>query len=349
MANYTIAIIDEGTTGAIFAFDIVTSSNGRMVTVRQDNDYSNTRDARTSRVAINFASRDGNSVNTGAVWDELRGDGVDFAWPDFGLEVDMILYGRQSGVFTRDTGIPASQPQRVNIAGGEQVASMLIGNDGFIQPNSAQHADWVTEFRPVQADSAFVSRYTNIEQVRANASVPDADDDESSAWSADGELTYEMETCILSAEQLIDELCGHTFDAASAASSVRSFYTNNTTFLETDPYAEVPTMVEVSGSPLSGWRRYIAPTSVKAGSGLEGRFPIGTKIDVTARWGWPRVPYPIVQAATLAASRLFYRSRSPMGIELYGVGETELALYTPRNDADFNQLLSPYMALGVIG
>lgn len=69
-----------------------------------------------------------------------------------------------------------------------------------------------------------------------------------------------------------------------------------------------------------------------------------TRVRITARWGWPEVPGPIVQAAQLQASRLYRRKDSPEGV----AGSAEWGVTrVPRLDPDVAALVGPYELPGI--
>jgi hypothetical protein len=66
-------------------------------------------------------------------------------------------------------------------------------------------------------------------------------------------------------------------------------------------------------------------------------------VQITAKWGWPAVPDPVVQACLIKASRLFHRKDSPQGIA--GFGDFGPVRLTSRDDSDAILLLDPYRIL----
>jgi hypothetical protein len=66
-----------------------------------------------------------------------------------------------------------------------------------------------------------------------------------------------------------------------------------------------------------------------------------TAVAVTARWGWPSVPFPVEQAALQQAVRLFARRSSPFGVAGSPELGSELRLLS-RLDPDVEMLLGPY-------
>ncbi|MFI6160389.1 hypothetical protein ACIA59_10615 [Micromonospora haikouensis] len=70
----------------------------------------------------------------------------------------------------------------------------------------------------------------------------------------------------------------------------------------------------------------------------------GTRLRVTARWGWPAVPEEIGMATLLLASRLYLRQDSPEGlVRSAEFGSARLSRWDP----DVESLISPYALLAV--
>lgn len=69
----------------------------------------------------------------------------------------------------------------------------------------------------------------------------------------------------------------------------------------------------------------------------------GTRVRVTARFGWPAVPDDIAEAALIQASRLFKRADSPEGV----MGSSEWGVVRlSRRDPDVWALIEPYILPG---
>jgi hypothetical protein len=74
--------------------------------------------------------------------------------------------------------------------------------------------------------------------------------------------------------------------------------------------------------------------------GAAGWLPATGRIRVTAKWGWPSVPYAVVQATVLLASRLYRRRDSPQGV----LGNAEWgAVRVSRLDPDVEALVWPFV------
>jgi len=69
-----------------------------------------------------------------------------------------------------------------------------------------------------------------------------------------------------------------------------------------------------------------------------------TRIRVTARWGWPRVPTPIHDATLLLAHRRYRRRGSPEGVAGFGdMGVVRVSRYDP----DYDRAISNYILPGI--
>lgn len=65
-----------------------------------------------------------------------------------------------------------------------------------------------------------------------------------------------------------------------------------------------------------------------------------TRVQVTARWGWPAVPEDIAMATLLLASRLYLRKDSPEGV----LASAEFgSIRVSRWDPDVEALVAPYV------
>lgn len=75
-----------------------------------------------------------------------------------------------------------------------------------------------------------------------------------------------------------------------------------------------------------------------------GCWSTSRRVRVTARWGWPSVPEPVVQATLIQAARLFRRKDSPEGV----TGSAEFGLVrVSRVDPDVQALLSHLVLPGL--
>ena len=68
-------------------------------------------------------------------------------------------------------------------------------------------------------------------------------------------------------------------------------------------------------------------------------------VQVTAVFGWPSVPEPVVQATIIQASRIFKRYDSPLGVVGFGdLGQIRVSRYL---DPDMAQLVEPYRRMRI--
>jgi len=164
---------------------------------------------------------------------------------------------------------------------------------------------------------------------------------------------------ITAAERAVDELCGRRFDAAGDTPEARvfpasvwcdawsSFPPESPAVLPTDDYA-------ASGAALA-WRRRGSATwrpipddcwaPADPGDALRPASGVATRevtapgeVRLTARFGWPRVPDQVREAAKLLSVRLLHRESSPLGVTSVDAG----GLYVGRVDHDVRMLLSPW-------
>lgn len=85
-------------------------------------------------------------------------------------------------------------------------------------------------------------------------------------------------------------------------------------------------------------------TAIRSVTGRAFPAPLWTgrsdRVQITARWGWPQVPDPVVQACLIKAAALFHRKDSPQGIA--GFGDFGAVRLSRREDTDVCNLLDPY-------
>lgn len=68
-------------------------------------------------------------------------------------------------------------------------------------------------------------------------------------------------------------------------------------------------------------------------------------LGVTAKWGWPAVPQPIIEATILLTNRLTARTDTPLGMS---GGDEYGWSYVRKNDPDIADLLAPYRKLRLL-
>lgn len=74
-----------------------------------------------------------------------------------------------------------------------------------------------------------------------------------------------------------------------------------------------------------------------------GCWSTSRRVRITADWGWPTVPDPIVEATLLLANRRFMRKNSPEGVFGWAA---EGAVRVSRFDSDVEDLVQPYVLEG---
>lgn len=159
----------------------------------------------------------------------------------------------------------------------------------------------------------------------------------------------------------IDDLTGRTFGATTTSATARLYDTRTSSYGDTlviDPIGDATGLAVAAGAStagpfaaLPGTAYDVAPVNAIAKGqpimslrNLSYAWSTYLYVQVTARYGYPSTPYPIVQATLLQAGRLFRRKDSPEGI----VGSAEFGGVTAvrRVDPDVMQLISPYSLPG---
>ncbi len=192
--------------------------------------------------------------------------------------------------------------------------------------------------------------YATLAQVRDALRLPA--DDES--------LDATIERVLDSATAEVNTICRRTFDLDGSASA-RLVVASRPSMLLVDDIGDVGSIaVETrSGSawtavdsgayqaePLNGMRNS-EPWPVMWLVALGSSWPVGAQasVRVTAKWGWPAVPAPIVEATILMAVRTLKRPDAPFGVTFGELG----ALQLQSSDPDVLAKLAPYEKVGGIG
>lgn len=163
------------------------------------------------------------------------------------------------------------------------------------------------------------------------------------------------------ASSSIDERCGRTFGQAEEA-SVRTFRTRGRTVRQ-DGYGELLLVDDIASTDglevaTGGGDDWTAITEYETDpeNALDKGRPITgilrafwstfAQVRVTAVWGWPGVPEPVVQATLIQAARLYRRKDSPEGV----AGSAEWGLIrVPSLDPDVRALVEPFRLSGFGG
>jgi len=166
-----------------------------------------------------------------------------------------------------------------------------------------------------------------------------------------------LEARIEEASRVIDDYCDRRFYVDSTTSD-RIYVAPSGDYVLTDDIATTTGLVikidsgkdgtyatTLSSSsyqvePLNAVSKGMSITRIVATTG--GLFPT-TKapapVKITAKWGWPAIPYPVKSACILLAGRLTKRGDSLLGVAGFG----DLGAISVRNiDPDVQKMLAPY-------
>jgi hypothetical protein len=163
-------------------------------------------------------------------------------------------------------------------------------------------------------------RYVTATQLRDHVGVADVLDD------------VRLQVALSAAETWVDEWCGRKFDASSHGHGGGSVSTR--TYVVSDPYVvQIGDMSNTTGLIVvdngttlgsSGFQlepvdapEHGRPWTQIRRMGNTWAIPTDfgrASVSVTAHWGWPVVPDPVVRATLAAAGWLFAGSSAPLGI-----------------------------------
>lgn len=181
--------------------------------------------------------------------------------------------------------------------------------------------------------------------------------------------TYDtmLEAVINAASRSIDTYCGRRFWIDGSVVT-RTFHGNGTTLLDLpDGIATVTGLVVKTDTAADGtfattwaatdyqllpvnapyafpeaepWTQIQAIGSLTFLAGVQAH---PNAVQITAKWGWPASPDPVIQACLIKASRLFHRKDSPQGVA--GFGDFGPVRLSRAEDGDVVNLLDPYRIL----
>ena len=317
-------------TGGVRAIRVDVDEDARGATIRRDTDYDNAPDC---EIAVNLRNTTSNPAGVlflGADWSELQGDGQTFEW-DTNQEIDLQVFGRVVGAWTRTASVPAASTQEPIASGGGNTlaATFEIGEDGWLRPDFTQGNDFYVSFRSLSVPTAVVHRYTDSDRLRV---ILRAATNREAGWHAS--FAVRADDCIASAERRIDAFCGRTFDRSVQAT--RSFRVSNAYAIQLDdidlsqPVSVTRTRAGQTGT--AGTADVTAGTytirrSVTAYN--VGRWLIpdrrnfypqaGDALNVTAHFGWPQVPDEVRDYAGRLAAEIFQFDAARSG--LVGMGD----------------------------
>jgi len=171
-----------------------------------------------------------------------------------------------------------------------------------------------------------------------------------------------LELRIEEASRVIDNHCGRRFYADANATArlfaavddsvimVDDISTLSGLVIKTDvdgdgTYATTLTASDYQVEPLNALAQGLPISIIR--STIAGKFPLTQSpagVQVTARWGWPSVPFPVRSACILLAGRLVKRGDSLLGVAGFG----DLGAITVRAiDPDVERMLRPFKVMTV--
>ena len=304
-----IVSVESASTGGIRSLRVDVAQDARSATIRQDATYDQPGDAELAVNLRNTTSNPGGIVFLGADWSELAGNGQTFQWST-GQEIDIQIFARLVGAFSRGTSVPAASAQEP-ITGLSPIATFEIGEDGWLRPDFSQSNDWYVSFRTLEQPRDQDFKYTSFDVVKT---ILRANPGRQGGFDAN--FTARLNQCIHSAEARIEAFCGRTFTAPVQAS--RTFQVRTPKKIQIDDVdVSQPVsltyddrtisvsqyrIVQVGNRPVG---QYVEP--VDDGSRRLTRWwpQAGRQITLAARFGWPQVPPEVTDYAGRLAAAIF--------------------------------------------
>lgn len=178
----------------------------------------------------------------------------------------------------------------------------------------------------------------------------------SSDSTRDAELTLAAEA----ASKLIDNQCGRVFTLDASATARTFTPDDHDGILLVDDIGSATGLVVETGTFGSSTWETVASTDYEVSplnalaqgkpvTGIVRPYRWGlnaySRVRVTAKWGWPSVPYEVEQATMLQAIRLFKRKDSPGGV----MGSEEFMVRISKVDPDVQALIQHLIRPGFGG
>ena len=157
MADYVIAVEDQGTTGAVWAFNLNIDDDGKGVTVSRNDSNTDISNAQTSSVILNIGDlppigSGGTSnayVNVGIDWSQLSSPlHVDIPTIPNNRQIVYRFYGRTSGSWSRTgTARGLGSAYRPFNVSGQSLVGIWINISGveYLSAGTGNRTDWITE------------------------------------------------------------------------------------------------------------------------------------------------------------------------------------------------------------
>lgn len=196
------------------------------------------------------------------------------------------------------------------------------------------------------------AQYCTLEELKSRFGISDALDD------------FEMLAGLGSVTKGINRFCGRVFTRDATASArqfyprdrclvdVDDFYTTTGLVVETDSgdagtYATAVSSSNYQLEPLNGIVDGETGWPYRRVRAVRTWWPIPWSrptVQVTARWGWDRIPEPVHEAALILAAESFKLKDSPFGVGGYG----QLGIIRVRDNPMAARLLAPYQRFPVL-
>ena len=190
--------------------------------------------------------------------------------------------------------------------------------------------------------------YTDLAAFKVRASLP-----------AGGAHDDDLDRAVEAASRAIDEWCCRRFYPDTVATA-RVFTADDYVLAVDDIATTVGLVVKTDdnfdgtfedtwtlGSRTGPWGFLVEPANWSARSlpitrlrAIADSWPTTEQsVEVTAKWGWPAIPTPIVEACLMLAVRWWARKDTPFGV----TGNAEVGYVTlPKVDPDVQAILNPY-------
>lgn len=188
--------------------------------------------------------------------------------------------------------------------------------------------------------------YATVAELKTHVGITDTNDDAA------------LERSLEAASRTIDEFCGRRFYADTAATA-RTYRATAPYSLKVDDISTLTGLVVKTDTGDNGTydttltittdfivepHNAIAQNEpVRVIRHVNGTFPTAgyrARVEVTAKWGWPRVPAEVRKACLIEAARLFRRKDTPEGVA--GVSDFGVVRISRFMDPDAERLLKPF-------
>ena len=312
--------LESASTGGVRSIRVDVDEDAHGMHIYRDADYDTAGDCEIA-VAIH-TSLGTPPILSGAVWNQLQGDGVRFEWPTTAV-VQLQIFGRVVGAWNTQPGVGpnAMDAPEDNPPGQPKAYELDVGEDGWLRPASLQDNNFYFSMRQMDVPRAVSHRYTDIDRVKVILrSVKNRE------AGFDANFEGRLNDAISSAEKRIDAYCGRSFDRA--ATVTRNYVVRNPNILLVDDF-HFGTHVTISegretrsGEDYEIRRALVGYNVANSITPLRRKWRprVGDRIAVTADFGWPEVPAEVVDYAGRLASEIFKFDSAQAGLISTGDG-----------------------------